>query len=190
MSIKSIVELLAQADTTLPDNTTQEITPADVRQIVKDILDTLSPAYGAMTLASQVLALSATPAIIAPFATSLAAQAGYYVNGLPGGTVTRQVAAAGVAGATDFFIASGAVSGGNNNSVVIEIFKNGVATGYKTSVTCTGAGDNQGFNIAGLSYTAAPSDAVYTLRATGPAGSYTFVDVTMLVQAQPVRSFV
>jgi len=103
--------------------------------------------------------------------------------------VTRQIAAAGIAGATDFVVISGAVSGTNNASVVLTLFKNGVATPYTTSVTCTGVGDNQGFNIAGVTYTAAV-DAVYELRATAPAGTYNFVDVTLLCQAQPVRSFV
>lgn len=190
MTIKSIVELLAQADATLPDNSTQLISPADVRQMFKDFLDTISPAYGAIALASQAVALSATPTVIAPFASTIAATTGYYVNNLSAGSVTRQITAAGIAGATDFIAISGAVSGTNNASVVLTLYKNGVATPYTTSVTCTGVGDNQGFNISGVTYTGASAgNAVYDLRATAPAGTYTFVDVTLLCQAQPVRSF-
>lgn len=190
MTIKSIVELLAQADATLEDNTTGNITPSDIRAIIKDFLDTISPAYGAITCSSDTETLSATPVVIAPFTSTLAAVTGYYVANLTNGTVTRQIASAGIAGATDFVLASGSVSGANNTNVLIELYKNGAPTGYKTSVTCSGAGDQQGFNIAGLTYSAAPGDAVFDLRATGPAGSYVFTNVALVVQAQPVRSFV
>lgn len=188
MTIKSIVELLAEADANLPDNNTQLISAADVRQLIKNVCDTLSPAYGAITLESLAKALTTTPSAISPFLTNVAATAGYYANSLANGRVARWIATAGIAGATDFFIVTGGVQGPNNNNVLLEVYKNGVATGYKTSVTCSGAGDTQGFNIAGISYTASV-DAEYEVRASAPAGNYTFIDVTIIVQAQPVRSF-
>jgi hypothetical protein len=189
VTIKSIVELLAQADTALADNTTGDITPSDIRTLIKDFLDTISPAYGAIACTSSTETLSATPQVIAPFTSALAAAAGYYTTNLTNGAVTRLIQTAGIAGATDFTIASGSVSGANNANVLVELYKNGAPTGYRCSVTCTGAGDAQGFNIAGLTYTASPGDAVFDLRATGPAGSYVFTNVTIVIQAQPVRSF-
>ncbi len=148
MTIKSIAELLAQADATLPDNTTQEISPADVRQMFRDFLDTIAPAYGVIACSSTTETLSATPQVLAPFTSALAAVAGYYTTNLTNGSVTRLVQTAGLAGATDFVVASGSVAGANNANVLVELYKNGVATGYKASVTCSGAGDEQGFNIA------------------------------------------
>jgi hypothetical protein len=186
MTIRSILELLAQADATIEDNTTQQISAADVRNLFKDFLDTMSPAYGAIQCTSVAETLGATPQLIAPFTSQAAVTAGYFTSNLTNGSVTRSSA---VAGITDFIIASGSVAGGNNNNVVVEIFKGGVATGYKASVTCAGAGDAQAFNIAGITYTAAGT-ATYDIRATGPAGSYTFTDVSIIAQAQPVRSFV
>jgi len=41
MTLKSRAALLSQANTTLPDNVTQEISPEDVRTIVKDIIDSM-----------------------------------------------------------------------------------------------------------------------------------------------------
>jgi hypothetical protein len=187
MTIRSITQLLAQADSTIEDNVTGLIGAADVRNMIKDFLDTISPAYGVISLTSQVLSLTTTPLVISPFLTSLEATAGYYTNNLAAGQTTRLINGV-VAGATDFIIASGGVAGGNNNNVLVELWKNGVATGLKTSVTCAGASDAQGFNLAGLSYTATV-DAVYELRANAPAGSYTFTNVTLVVQAQPVRNF-
>lgn len=188
MTIKSMAELRAQADATLPDNTTQEISPGDVRAMFKDFLDTVAPAYGVIRMTTLTRTLSPTSVALAPFSESLYADTGYYTTNLSLGAVTRQIASASIAGATDFLIASGSVSGANNANVVVEIWKNGVLTAYSTSVTCSGAGDDQAFNIAGITYTAGVN-AQYELRARGPNGSYTFKNVLLVAQAQPVRSF-
>jgi hypothetical protein len=185
MTIRSILELIAQADATIEDNTTQQISAADVRNMIKDFLDTMSPAYGAILASSVVETLGAVPAVLAPFTSAPAATPGYYTTNITNGTITRSSP---VAGVTDFVIISGSVSGGNNNNVLLELYKNGAPTGFKASVTCTGVGDEQGFNIAAIMYTA--GNAIYDIRATGPAGSYTFTDVSIIAQAQPVRSFV
>lgn len=187
MSIKSILELLAQADANLPDNNTQLITAADVRDLIKDFLDTMSPGYGAIRLTSQVLALSAVPVSIKPFVTDVVATAGYFTNNLTNGSVTRLGAALG--GTLDFVIISGSVSGGNNNNVTVDLYRNGVATGYRCSVTCSGAGDRVGFNLAAITSIEA-ADSVYDLRAVAPAGNYTFTDMVLVAQAQPRRTFV
>jgi hypothetical protein len=189
MTIKSIVELLAQADTTLADNTTGDITASDVRTLIKDFLDTMSPAYGAIRLTSQVIALTGTPQTLAPFASVVAANAGYYTANLVPGNVTRLIASASLAGATDFVIIDGNVEGPNGDLVTISLYKNGAVTAYTTSVTTTGAGEPVGFNLAAISYTAAPGDAVYEVRVSGDAGNKTFSNTTLLCQAQPVRSF-
>jgi hypothetical protein len=190
MTIKSLVELLAQADATLPDNVTQDITAADVRQMIKDFIDSITPGYGAFDLATQAITLNpTTPTLIGPGTTQLAATPAYYTVNLSAAQVTRLIASAGAAGATDFVIGTGTVSGQNNNNVTVTLFRDGVATPYTTSVTCSGANDNVGFNIAGILYKAG-ADAVYELRATAPAGSYTFKTTNLIVQSQPVRTFV
>ena len=192
MTIKSMLQLLAQADADLPDNTTQDITPADVRVMIKDFIDSVTPAYGTLQLATLSKALNATPSKIAPFSSSFGATPGYFTTNVTDATVTRLVATAGVAGASDLVIISGSVSGANNANVVLRLFKNGVATSYLTSVTCSGAGDNQGFSLVGITYTdAGDGDAIYDLRASSSAaGNFSFVDISVVVQAQPVRSYV
>lgn len=190
MTIKSIVQLLAQADADIPDNTTGLVEPSDVRVLIKDFLDTISPAYGSILAASAVVALTTTPARIAPFSSTVAATAGYYSANLTNGEVTRAIATAGLAGATDFIIVQGDVAYANGVDVTIELFKNGVATGFKTTVTGRGAANKVSFNLAALSYTATV-DAVFDVRASSSAAnSATFTDVVVLAQAQPVRSFV
>lgn len=192
MTIKSVVQLLAQADATIEDNTTGAISAADVRSMIKDFLDSFSPAYGAIALAGPASkALTTTPSLLSPFSSSVAQTTGFYVNSVANGKITRSISAAGLAGATDFIVVSGTVSGANNANVVVELYKNGVPTGFKTSVTCSGTSDYQGFNLAAITYTAndASNDAAYDLYVSGPAGNFNFRDVTLLVQAQPVRSY-
>lgn len=186
MTIRSIIDLLAQADSTLPDNSTQLITAAVVRNIIKDFLDTVSPAYGAIRCSSTVETLAgATPITLAPFTTTDAATVGYYTANLTNGSVTRTLNATGV---TDFILASGSVDGPNNDLVTVSLFRDGAATGYSATVVLGGVGNPAAFNIAALLYsTTAP---VYTLVATGPAGSKTFTNLSIVAQAQPVRSFV
>lgn len=190
MTIKSVTQLQTQADTTIEDNTTGAISASDVRNMIKDFLDSFSPAYGAINLVGpSSKAVTTTPTLLSPFSSSLAQTTGHYVNSVANGKVTRSIAAAGLAGATDFIIAQGSVAGPNNNNVVIELYKNGAPTGFKTSVTCSGASDFQGFNLAAIVYTASV-DAAYDLYISGPAANHDFKDVTLLVQAQPVRSYV
>ena len=189
MTIKSMNELLAQADATIEDNTTGNITPSDVRSLIKDLIDTISPAYGAIGITTPVVfPLTATPAVLKPFDASLANVPSHYTNNLANGSVTRLVTSAGLAGATDFVIIDGNVEGPNGDLVTIALYKNGSPTPYTTSVMTTGASEPIGFNLAALSYTAA--DAVYEIRVSGDAGNKTFSKTSLICQSQPVRSFV
>jgi hypothetical protein len=188
MTIKSIVELLAQADATIEDNTTGNITPSDVRTLIKDFLDTMSPAYGAINAPGITQVLSATPTSLKPFTATVAVTPSHFTTNLALGQVTRLVTSAGIAGATNFIIIDGNVEGPNGDLVTVELFKNGAPVGYSTSVSCTGAGEPVGFNLAAIDYTT--SDTFYEVRVRGDAGSKIFTEVTLLAQAQPVRSFV
>ena len=186
MTIKSIVDLLAQADANLPDNTTGLIDPSDVRTIIKDFLDTISPAYGAIRRVGGTMAVTASPAPITTYTTNVTATAGFYTNNLTNGTVTRS--RQGAAGCTDFIICGGAIEGANNAQVRVELYKDAVATGFYVDVVCRGAGRPVGFNIAALQYST--TDPVFDLRIGGDAGTYTIAEASILAQAQPVRSFV
>lgn len=186
MTIKSCLELLAQADATIQDNTSGDITAAEVRALFKDIIDTFMPAYGVINCTSRVETLSATPAVLAPFTSVLNATTGYYTANLTNGSITRS--RQGAAGCTDFLICDGAVEGPQNNLVNVSIFKNGAPTGFEASVTTQGAGRPVEFNIAAIAYS--DTDPTYDVRVSGDTGNKTFVDVTLLAQAQAVRSFV
>ena len=186
MTAKSMLELLAQADATLPDNTTQEITAADVRNMIKDFIDSVTPGYGVVQIVSQALTLNATtPTPLAP-ASSTNTTPTIFAASAAQGSVQRTLN--GVAGSTIQIIASGDISGNNGNEVTVRLFQDGNPTNFVQTVSTTGAANNNGFNIAAIVYVA--NDAVFDLRAVAPAGTYTFRNVSLVAQAQPVRSFV
>jgi hypothetical protein len=189
MTIKSIVELLAQADATIEDNTTGNITPSDVRALCKDIIDTMSPAYGVLQASASFAFLLPTspPAVLKPLATVVQATAGYFNASAANGWIRRLVTTAGLAGASNLVLVSGEVDGPNNDNVNIELYKNGVATGWRSSVVCQGAGEFVGFNIAGLTYDTV--DTEFDLRVSGTGGTKNFRNIVILIQAQPVRSY-
>jgi hypothetical protein len=187
MTIKSIVQLLAQADATLADNVTGDITAADVRVLIKDFIDTMSPAYGAMSLVSLVVNVTGVPTAITHWVTIQEATAGYYAVSLANGQVARLINGV-VPGASDFIIVDGNIEGPNGDTVTISLYKNGVAMGFTSSVSCTGAGEPIGFNIAAFAYTPTV-DAVYEVRISGDVGAKTVTNLSIIVQAQPVRDF-
>ena len=190
MTIKSILNLLAQADSSFPDNTSQAITPALLRTFVKDFLDTMSPAYGVIRLTSLLKALTSTPQPLSPFGSSVQATAGYYRTSVATGSVIRDIQTAAIPGATDFVLLNIDVEGPNGNLVTVEFYKNGVSTGYKVSITTNGAGKPESINVAGLGYTDGATDAEWAVYVYGDAGNYTFTNGSLVCQAQPVRSFV
>jgi hypothetical protein len=188
MTIKSIEQLLAQADATLADNVTGDISASDVRTLIKDFLDTIGPGYGVLNLTTLSKACTATASVITPWTAVEEQTAGYYNISVANGQVTRLVTTAGLVGATDFIVATGSVNGPNNSQLTLELYKNGAPTGIKQSVTCAGTSDNVGFNLTGLEYTTV--DAVYELRASSvPNGNHNFSTVQLLCQSQAVRAF-
>jgi hypothetical protein len=189
----SIVELLAQADATLPDNTTQLIDPADVRDMIKNFLTTMAPAYGGINIPATpgvVVALNTTtPVVIAPFASVVAASGEMTANAAAG-QVTQQIAAVGNTGASARVTFTADVVGANNADVTFTLYKNGVATPFRDSVTCGGAGNFGALTFGALVYTGGV-DAVFEIRATTTnAGNYTISNALLLVENVPVNSFV
>ena len=89
MTRKTMLALLAQADSTLADNTTGDITPAVLRTMVKDIIDSFSPGYGAANSASLTLTtLGSTPRVI-PYVTKLAETIEFVVTIAAGTIMSR-----------------------------------------------------------------------------------------------------
>ena len=188
MAIKSMVELIQQAETTLADNVTQDISAADVRLMIENVVDSLAPAYGSMELETKVQAIDATPTALTGWTFVVAEADTAYLCNLLAGTVTRKVTSAGIAGATDNTLVSGAVAGNVNDVVDITLYRNGAATSFGTTITCQGVGRPMSFQMNAWNYSTV--DAVYDVRVSGSTGTATFSNVIIIARAIPVRSYI
>ena len=147
MTRKTIVELLAQADATLPDNTTGLIDPADVRNMIKDFLDTVRPSYAAMRIASGISKAVTTTFSTFQWATQVAAQSPDWTVSLASGTVQRS----GGPATTRFTFSIDAVAP-NNMLVTFALFINGVETPWAVSNTSTSSSDAQSYAMSAIAY--------------------------------------
>lgn len=175
MPRKTVLALLAQADATLPDNITQAISAADVRSMVKDITETYSPGYGALSQPLVVLpALGITPVVV-PFAAVLA-QTPEYVCVPAAGTIQRL--AGGLPTTVNRVSFYADVSCPTGNEVVFSLFRDGVDIPGGTTVSGQGAGNvvQAAFSVGTTSPGAA--DHVYSIRASKISGGADNVEVS------------
>lgn len=189
MTIRSLFQMLAQADASLPDNTTGAISPADVRDMFKDLIDTLTPGYGSITNfggAGLIAMLSATPQVLAPFTAIAEVSAGYFTANLATGSITRTLGT--VPGSRLFITAEGLVSGAGGNDVVVRLFANDLPTNFTTTASTSGATNKIAFDLAAILYI--NTTTKFDLRVSGPANSFTFTELLLTIQSQPVRDFV
>lgn len=185
----TIAQLVSQADTTLPDNVTQDISAADVRNMVKNFLATMKPSAASMrTTASHVIALNnVSPTIIAPFDVIAVQDPPEMVPALVGGTILHDLTTLGnavVADRLSFFIG---VSGTAGAELTFTIFANGVATDVIVRVSTTGAGNVVDAVLSGLLTRTANTTYTVRVQATNNA-NYTFTNGTFRVENVPVAA--
>lgn len=185
----TIAQLVAQADATLPDNVLQEISAADVRNMVKNFLATMKPSFASMrTTINHIIALnSASPVIITPFDVIASQDSPEMIPTLVGGTIAHSVTGLGNAVASDrisFFIG---VSGTSGAELTFTLFANGVATDVIARISTSGAGNVVNAVLSGL--LTRTVDTIYTVRvqATNNA-NYTFTNGTFRVENVPVAA--
>jgi len=152
--------------TLLPDNTTGEISPADVRAVATDLADTFRPAAHALlrpTPAAQ--ALTTTDATLTVFDTAR----GVGETGIVIPNIANSTLEAALVGAyrADF---TATLEGPNNDDVVLSLYRNAVATGIAGEISLRGASNPVALTFSFYTTTAAVN-AVYTISARLRTGS-------------------
>jgi hypothetical protein len=176
---------MAQADATLPDNITQDITAADVRNMVKDFIDTVTPGYGILSSDTLTLvALGVAPQIVT-YADVLAETAGYVVDPVLG-TIERL--AGGLPSTVNRISFNCDLAAPAGDEVVFSLFRDGVDIPGGTTVSGQGLGN---FVQAAFSVGTTAEDALdhtYTIRAskvTGGADNVELANVRFFVEYVP-----
>jgi hypothetical protein len=185
MPRKSITALLAQADATLPNNTTQLITAAAVRQMVRDITDTYSPGFAAVSIAALLLpALGVTPQVIT-YNTQIVLTPDYTVN-MAAGTITRLAAGLNPTFNRVSFYAG--VSAPNGNEVVFQLYRDGAPVAGGVTISAQGAGNVVAASFSLPTAVADGANHVYDIRATkvsGGADNVTLDNVRFILEYIP-----
>ncbi len=184
MARKSIVELIAQATADFPDNVTGLITPAKLRTWAIDFLNAIAPAYGYLTLTgplTQTFGLS--PALVV-FQAAFNSDPSQTTAAVPASTVIKVERGNVTVNFTMDFEAT------NGRFISFQLFKDGAATGWRTTGNGAGAGNPVGVALTAVDYSSTPG-AVYDIRATAEIAGVSTVmsNGALVVQVDPVRNF-
>jgi hypothetical protein len=185
MARRTITELIAQANASLPDNTAAAIEPADVRGCVVDTLDTITPMYGGLRTSSVALNLTTTPQVV-PFAEVITSFPPEWVVNAAAGTIARQLTS--VAAMTSKLFLNGTIEAPQGSEVVIQIYKNNAPLpGMQTEETGEGPTKSVGFHFVSIDY--GTTDAIYKLMVSTPTGTaaVTLRNVQFIGENIPVR---
>jgi hypothetical protein len=185
MPRRTISDLLAQANTTLPDNILQEITAADVRDMIKDVIDTFKPGFGAVgNPLTTLVALGITPVVI-PY-TQLLAVTAEYTAVIASGTVRRN--ALGLPTVNDRITFFADVACPDGNEVVFSLYRDGLQVPGGMTVSGRGLGNIAAGSFSILSGTAIVGDPVYEVRAakiSGGADNVELSNVRLILEVIP-----
>jgi len=184
MTRRTIQQLVTQANQTLPDNTTESIEPADVRNMIVDFLDTFTPMYGGLSVGTRVFNLTTTPQPMI-FDSILSSFPPEWEVNAAAGTISRKLNA--VPSMTSKIWVTGVFEGPQGSELTVQLEKNGILLNRKTEETAEGPTKSVGFALNLIDYGSV--DATYRLMISTPSGtaSMTLKDVQFLGENVPVR---
>ena len=185
MARKSILELIAQSDVDFPDNSTGAVTPGILRQFLKDFLNAIAPAFGLLQIpsGSSVQILGITP-IKMLFTTAYDSDPTQITSAVPASTVTRSERGTSTINFTADFECQ------NGRFITFTLYKNGVALPWKVTGNGGGAGNPISVSLTSIDY--ADPAAQYEIRAAAEVDgtNVTLFNAALVVQIEPVRSYV
>lgn len=167
MTRKTMLALVAQADSTLADNITGDISAADVRNMIKDFVDSVTPGYGIASNDSLTLVALGIVAQIVTYDIVLAATADYVVTPLAG---SIQRLANGLPSTVNRVSFNCDLASPTGDEVVFSLFRDGIDIPGGTTVSGQGLGN---LVQASFSVGTTAEDALnhtYDVRATKISG--------------------
>jgi hypothetical protein len=177
-------ELIAQANATIEDNVTGNITAADVRTMILDFINAISPAYGVLSIPTGTLTQTAglTP-VLMDFNTSQDSNPAQTTSNATANTITRAERGTSTINFTTDFEAA------VNRFVTFTLYKNGIATPWRVTANGGGSGNPVGVAMTAVDY--ADPAPVYDIRMTAEIAGVSVVtsNAALIVQVEPVTSY-
>jgi hypothetical protein len=185
MARKSIQELIAQADSTLPDNTSGLISAADVRTLIKDFLNAIAPAYGQLTRTTAANFTWGTTPVTVIFETAADSNSAQTSSSIGSNTITKSEKGT----VTLNFTAD--IEGANGRVVNFELKRGLTVLPWRVSATLLGTGKPVGIAVTGIDYTAQDNTQFSVQVTCDTAGTSVLLsNVAFILSVDPVNSFV
>jgi hypothetical protein len=183
MTRKFLGTIQTEINTLLADNTSQDITAAELRQVVTDIMDSTyeMSAYVASTTVSNAFPVTATPQIV-PMGTVVSKNADpLWMTASPANRQINVQAPAVGFGISVIFEAT--AEGPNNQRLEFAVFVNNLPTRWTAECTCQGAGRPASVSLSGLLVgEVGPID----LRVSSPTNAnITFTSASIMASVRP-----
>jgi hypothetical protein len=176
MARKTMVALKAQADASIPDNATHQITAAAVRNMIKDFIDTMTPGFGALGVALHTMpALGVTPVMV-PLPDLMAITADFTTFGPTSGQIRRNALGLPSTNTRVTFYAGIACATGNE--IVFSLYRDGVSVPGGTTVSGQGATNIAECSFEVINAVPVAGDPVYEVRASKISGGIDDVELS------------
>jgi hypothetical protein len=186
MARKTMQALLAQADVTLPDNITQDISAADVRNLIKDFIDSMTPGFGAVGNELHTLVALGIPPQVVPYDTLLAVTVDFNSANIALGEVQRLALGLPSTNTRVTFYAGVAAPAGNE--IVFTLFRDGVNVPGGCTVSGQGIGnivDGSFEIINGEPLGGNPIYKVMASKVSGAAADVELSQVRLILEVVP-----
>ena len=176
MTRKYSDDIRAEIATLVPDNTTGQVTPAGVRQILNDIVDSFTQAWAVLRRTADIpVNLTTTPTKLVIFDEVL---------------ITSPELVASAANDTIRAVRPGfynfnftcSISGSNNFDVAVELMRNGTSTFWRALQTATGTGNRVELTLNGAVASLVDNDefSIYVSVLSG-VDNATFYDTQLIM---------
>ena len=184
MARMSLQEVTSSAALLFPDNSTKLITPAKMRQFISELIGAIRPAYGYLSRSANVVqALTTTPSPLVMDTAALSPIVDYTLNA-PLARIQRNEA-----GTTNFTFTCD-IQGSTNTTrqVTFTLYKNGVATPWRQTVSLTTSTIVGGVSFPAIEYL--NGVAQYQMMVSCDAAySVTFSNVVFVAETVPVWEY-
>ena len=183
MARKTIVELLAEINALFADNTSGAITPAKLRQFQTDFVDTMTPAYGALSIPGPLAATVGIVDQLMVWSATYVAQAPEYTTDPATGKITRAqtITSNRISVNIDVDLAA-------NRELTATLYKNGVPTVWRAKCSGSGSGRPAILSLDAIDYSDVAADYQLYVQTDAAGTNVTYSNGIFVVNAVPVRT--
>jgi hypothetical protein len=184
MARLSMNELLTEATTTLADNTTGEISAADVRFMFENFINAIKPAYGYLSKPVTGAVLVGTTPIALAYSSAYDSDATQTTGSAPLGTITRAEKG------SSSFTFSASVDCQAGRIVTFILYKDNNPLTWSASATGGGTGKPIAVTFSGIDFS--DPAGVYDVRVVCDTANTTvnIGNVAFVLKVDPVTSYV